>query len=121
MSSTRSNSRVSKQKSTSTSRTRTSTNTANTASTGPYNRNFQQNLVDGGVYPDGYEYPDGRMPELPVNWDEIKQRLAHPRPSLSPSRFPEEEFRKFKRADAHASKEKQVTTSVIPIIEGDIG
>jgi hypothetical protein len=61
------------------------------------------------------------MPELPVNWDEIKQRLAQPRPSLSPSRFPEEEFRKFKRADAHASKEKQVTTSVIPIIEGDIG
>jgi hypothetical protein len=93
MSSSRSNSRVSKRKakSTSTSRTRLSTNTTNTASTGPYNRNFQQNLIDGGIYPDGYEYPDGRVPALPANWEEIQQRLAQPRPSLSPSRFADEE------------------------------
>ena len=95
-------------------------NTSNTASTGPYNRNFQQNLIDGGVYPPGYEYPNGRVPERPANWKEIKRRLARPRPSLSPSRFPDEEFRKFVRADEHASKEKRVTKSVIPIIEGDI-
>lgn len=61
------------------------------------------------------------MPEPPANWEEIKRRLIQPRPSLSPSKFPDEEFKKFKRADAHASKEKQVTTLVIPIIEGDIG
>ena len=41
-------------------------------------------------------------------------------PSLSPSRFTEESFREFKRADAKAFKEEQVTTSVIPIIEGQI-
>ncbi|EGC47008.1 conserved hypothetical protein [Histoplasma capsulatum var. duboisii H88] len=33
-------------------------------STTPYNRNFQQNLIDHGVYPDGYEYPDGRIPAI---------------------------------------------------------
>ena len=121
MSSTRPSSRVPKRKSTSTSRTRPSANTTNTASTGPYSRNFQQNLIDGGVYPDRYEYPDGQVPPLPANWEEINRKLAQPRPSLSPSRFSDDEFRKFNRADAHASKEKQVTTSVIPIIEGDIG
>ena len=49
------------------------------------------------------------------------RRLSQPRPSLSPSNFPEEEFEKFIKADADAMKEKQVTTSVVPLIEGDIG
>ena len=121
MNSRRSSSRVPKRSSTSTSSTKPSTNTTNTRSTGPYNRNFQQNLIDGGIFPDGYEYPDGRVPPQPANWEEINRRLSQPRPSLSPSNFSDEEFRKFKRADAHAPKEKQITTSVIPIIEGDIG
>ena len=120
MSSSRSDSRVSKRKSKSTSRSRPSTNTTNTASTGPYNRNFQQNLVDGGVYPHAYRYPDGHVAAKPDNWEEIHQRLSRPRPSLSPSKFSEEAYEKFVQADADASKEKQVTTSVIPIIEGDI-
>ena len=98
-----------------------SQSTSNTTkSTGPYNRNFQQNLIDGGVYPDGYEYPNGQVPAQPGNWDEINQRLLQPRSSLSPSRFTNEDFKAFQRADAHASKEKQVTTSVMPMIEGNI-
>lgn len=101
--------------------TRSTPNTTTAKSTGPYNRNFQQNLIDGGIYPDEYEYPDGRVPPQPNNWEDINQRLAQSRPSLSPLKFPDEEFRKFKRANANAFKEKQVTTSVIPIIEGDIG
>ncbi|KAL9034871.1 MAG: hypothetical protein Q9180_005169 [Flavoplaca navasiana] len=121
MNSSQSSSRAPKRSSTSTSSTKPSTNTTTTRSTGPYNKNFQQNLTDGGVYPNGYEDPDGQVPPLPANWEEINRNLAQPRPSLSPSRFSDDEFRKFKRADAHASKEKQVTTSVIPIIEGDIG
>ncbi|KXX77155.1 hypothetical protein MMYC01_207569, partial [Madurella mycetomatis] len=95
--------------------------TKTTKSTGPYDRAFQQHLVDFGIYPDGYEYPDGRIPPEPENMEEITRILAQPRPSLSPSRFSREDFRKFKRADAHAAKERQVTTSVIPIIEGDVG
>ncbi len=46
--------------------------------------------------------------------------MAQPRPSLSPSQFSDREFRKFKRADAHATKEKQVSELVVPIIEGKI-
>ncbi|OJD09565.1 hypothetical protein ACJ73_10219, partial [Blastomyces percursus] len=94
--------------------------TAKSTSTTPYNRNFQQNLIDHGVYPDGYEYPDGRIPVMPNSWEEINETLTRPRPSLSPSKFSDEHFRKFKRADTHASKEQPVTTSVIPIIEGDV-
>ncbi|QVM12518.1 hypothetical protein D8B26_007141 [Coccidioides posadasii str. Silveira] len=62
-----------------------------------------------------------RSPAIPDNWKEINKRLVRTRPSLSPSKFSDGEFRKFKRADTHASKEKPVTTTVIPIIEGDIG
>ncbi|EAS27460.3 uncharacterized protein CIMG_10065 [Coccidioides immitis RS] len=62
-----------------------------------------------------------RSPAIPDNWKEINERLVRTRPSLSPSKFSDGEFRKFKRADTHASKEKPVTTTVIPIIEGDIG
>ncbi|KAL2434830.1 hypothetical protein ABEF95_008410 [Exophiala dermatitidis] len=95
-------------------------NTTSTKSTGPYNRDFQQHLIDGGVCPDGYEYPDGRVPALPANWKEITRRLAQRRPSLSPSRFREEDFQKFRCANLHASKENQIMASVIPIIEGTI-
>lgn len=53
--------------------------------------------------------------------DEILRALAQPRASLSPSRFTKDDFRKFKRADTHASKEREVTTTVIPVVEGDVG
>ena len=95
--------------------------TTTTKSTGPYDRAFQQHLIDFGIYPDGYEYPDGRVPSEPDNLDEIRAALTQPRPSLSPSRFSNDDFRKFKRADRHAAKERQVTSSVIPLIEGDVG
>ncbi|KAK5071432.1 hypothetical protein LTR70_010554 [Exophiala xenobiotica] len=116
----RSVSRIPRQSSKAASSSQQSTNTSNTRSTGPYNRNFQQNLIDGGVLPDGYEYPDGQIPTLPSNWEEINQKLRRSRRSLSPTTFTDADFRNFKRADAHAFKEKQVTTSVIPIIEGHI-
>jgi len=60
------------------------------------------------------------MPAKPDNWTDIQQRLRQPRPSLSPSRFSEADFERFVQADADAVKEKQVTTSVVPIIEGRI-
>ena len=37
---------------------------------------FQQKLIGGGVYPDEYEYPDGRVPPLPHNWEEVNKRLG---------------------------------------------
>ncbi|OJD20507.1 hypothetical protein ACJ73_08160, partial [Blastomyces percursus] len=95
--------------------------TKKTTSTTAYNRNFEQKLIDDGVYPKGYEYPDGRVPAKPNNWEDINERLAQPRPSLSPSKFCEKDFRKFERADTNASKEKPVATFVVPTIDGDIG
>ncbi|TWU71534.1 hypothetical protein ED733_000958 [Metarhizium rileyi] len=95
--------------------------TTSTKSTGPYDRAFQQHLIDHDILPHGYEYPDGRLPKDPDNMDEIRKALAQPRASLSPSKFSNEDFRKFERADAQASKEREVTTNVIPIIQGDNG
>jgi hypothetical protein len=94
---------------------------SSTKSSGPYDRDFQQHLVDHGIYPLAYEYPDGRIPPKPNNWKDIKERLARYRSSLSPLRFTNEAHEKFVRANAHAFKEKQITESVISIIEGDNG
>ena len=95
--------------------------TTKTKSTSPYSRNFEQILIDYGIFPAFYEYPDGRVSEEPNNWDEIEERIRRRRPSLSPSRYTEEEFKKFQRTTANAKKEEQVTKSVIPIIEGSSG
>ncbi|KAK5093388.1 hypothetical protein LTS08_008925, partial [Lithohypha guttulata] len=76
------------------------------------------NLVDHGVFPANYKYPDGRIPPLPRNWSEINERLVVPRRSLSPSRVSGEDFQKFQTADGDAFKEKQVSESVISIIDG---
>ena len=50
----------------------------------------------------------------------IRQRLSRPRSSLSSSRFSNEKFKEFKRANEHASKESKVFRTVIPFIEGKI-
>ncbi|KAI0410622.1 hypothetical protein F5X98DRAFT_381605 [Xylaria grammica] len=94
--------------------------TTSTKSTGPYDRAFEQHLIDHGVYPHRYEYPDGKTIPAPENLEEIMQIIARPRPSLSPSRFTQGDFNKFEKADEDAAKEWQVTSTVIPIIEGEI-
>lgn len=92
-----------------------------TKSSGPYDRHFQQHLTNHGVFPYRYQFPDGRRPTKPSNWDGILARLARRRPSLSSSRFTEEDFEKFLQVDADASKERQVTETVVtPFIEGGV-
>ncbi|OJD24176.1 hypothetical protein ACJ73_04462 [Blastomyces percursus] len=91
-----------------------------TKASSTYSRNFQQNLIDHSVYPPEYKYPDGQKPPKPDNWAEIHERLAQLRASLSPSKFSEKRFEDFREADAYASKEKPVTDSVIPVLDGDI-
>jgi hypothetical protein len=103
-----------------TSSSRPTTNTTRTKSTGVYDRAFHQHLVDNGVYPQGHRHLDGSVPAKPENWKAVNQILALPRPSLSPSRFTDEDYENFVQADADASKEKQVSETVIPIIEGKI-
>ncbi|KAK4069496.1 hypothetical protein Purlil1_13699 [Purpureocillium lilacinum] len=96
-------------------------NTTSTKSTGPYDRAFQQHLIDHDIFPHGYEYPNRRLPPEPDNIDELRQILAAPRGSLSLSKFTSDNFRKFERADTHTAKERDVTVTVIPIIEGNAG
>ncbi|OAT06792.1 hypothetical protein BDBG_16696 [Blastomyces gilchristii SLH14081] len=47
--------------------------TTKTTSTTVYNQNFQQNLVDHGVYPPGYKYPNGQKLAKPNNWLELNE------------------------------------------------
>ena len=80
--------------------------------------NFRQRMINNDIYPYGYEYPDGRVPPKPKEWQKVQQMLAVRRPSLSPDVFPEEEYEKFARADAQARNEDDTREKVIPTIEG---
>lgn len=92
----------------------TTTNTTASKSSRPKDANYQQRLIDGGCFPYGYEFPNGSEPTLPNEWDELNRRLAQPRHSLSPSTFPEEEYRNFVRQDARALNEDAVKDTVLP-------
>ncbi|KAF2236504.1 hypothetical protein EV356DRAFT_512731 [Viridothelium virens] len=92
--------------------------TAKTESTGPYSRNFEQILVDNGIFPPLYKYPDGRRPEKPKNIEEIKERAEQRRSSLSPSRYTDEEFEEFQYVAAKSSDEDHVSRNVVNTIEG---
>ncbi|KAI1825064.1 hypothetical protein F4861DRAFT_211971 [Xylaria intraflava] len=95
--------------------------TISTKSTGPYDRAFQQHLIDHGIYPHRYRYPDRRTPPPPPgNLEKIMQVIARPRPSLSPSRFTQDSFEIFEQANADAFKEGEVISDVLPIIEGAV-
>ena len=111
-------SRTPNRSSTSTPYTKT---TAPTKSTGRYNRNFLQNLIDYNIFPPGYRESNETKPIKPSNWEEIQQRLLRRRrSSLSLLRFSEEEHERFVQMDNNARKEQHVRESVISIIEGHI-
>ncbi|KAI0550178.1 hypothetical protein F4679DRAFT_222462 [Xylaria curta] len=80
---------------------------------------FEQHLIDHSIYPEGYEYPDDRSTPEPGNMDQIRQDLSVPRASLSPSRFPESEFRSFKRKNTRVVLEDDVMDDIIPILCGN--
>lgn len=80
--------------------------------------NFEQKMIDNGIYPHLYEHPDGRS-EKPANFDGIQGRLPVFRPSLSPSRFTDEDFEAFQRENARGSSETTAMNRVIPIIAGN--
>ncbi|MCJ1248804.1 serine/threonine protein kinase [Trapelia coarctata] len=84
-----------------------------------YDADFEQHLVDHGIYPEGYEYPNGRPTPEPSNLNQIHQRLATARPSLSPSRFTESDFRKFKLDNARVISEPKVKSRIIPDLYGN--
>src|SRR5437667_1360819 len=93
--------------------------TTTTRKSSAYNRNFEQNLIDHSIYPDEYDYPDNHVPPEPNNWEEINDRLAQPRPSLSPSQFSDGAFRDFRRTNARALSEGKVMRTAFPTIVGN--
>lgn len=87
--------------------------------TSAYDAAFEQHLIDHKIYPYGYELDNDLASSVyPDNWKEIKKRLAQPRPSLSLSRFPREEFQKFRKANRQALTESKVMSKAFPTIVG---
>ncbi len=97
---------------------RESDKSSTTRKSSAYDPDFEQHLIDHGVYPHGYDYDDDDGSVYPDNWEEINERLAQPRPSLSPSRFPREAFRKFEKINMQALTENAVMSKAFPIIAG---
>ena len=97
--------------------TKKSSATGKSSNTSPYDGDFEQKMIDRGIYPDGYEGLNGDPPE-PNNIEAIRQALAQPRGSLSPSRLSNSAFANFKRENRRATSESKAVTNVIPHIVG---
>ncbi|KAI9779876.1 MAG: hypothetical protein M1816_003323 [Peltula sp. TS41687] len=95
------------------------TSTAKTKKASPYDPNFEQHLIDHGVYPDDYDFPDDREPQRPSNEEEILNGLAQPRPSLSPSQFSKTSFLDFKKINSRALSEDRIMRTAYPILAGN--
>ncbi|KIH87297.1 hypothetical protein SPBR_05044 [Sporothrix brasiliensis 5110] len=89
--------------------TSTTTKTTKSKSTA-YDANFDFHLTDHGVLP----LYLSQAPDL----TDVRDALGVPRPSLSPSRISEDEFKAFQMANARAKNEAEVTTYVMPTILG---
>jgi hypothetical protein len=96
----------------------TSASTEKTRRSSAYDKDFEQHIVDYRIYLEGYEYPDGRTTPEPAS-EELRQRLAQPRPSLSPSRWPDSKFKDFKQKNARVIDEGDVMRNVILIMCGN--
>ncbi|KAH0538442.1 hypothetical protein FGG08_004990 [Glutinoglossum americanum] len=88
------------------------TNTTRKKKISPHEPNFQQHLIDHGIYP-------ANRDQKPNNWEEITHRLDQRRPSLLSSRFSEEAFDAFTQAAEGASTESQLMRTAFPMISGN--
>lgn len=92
--------------------------TGKTKSTTPYSAEFEQKLIDRGVYPDGYRAREGAKPSKPANMKEMQEALVQARSSLSPSKVSEEVFEEFQDNNRRAKSESTAMADVIPMITG---
>ena len=81
-----------------------------------YDSYFQQHLIDHDVYPEGYG--GVKNSQEPDNQNEINERLALPRASLSSSRFTCAAFLDFKEKNQEALNEAEVMSTAFPVITG---
>jgi len=86
----------------------------------PYSRDFEQKLVDEGIYPAGYTFSDDEYLPAPENLGDIRRTLAQPRPSLSPSQFPDKAVSEFERDGVRALREKNVMARVVETIAATV-
>lgn len=77
-----------------------------------YHRDFEQHLIDHGIH-------INNRTQKSHNWDEIQQKMAQPRSSLSPSRFSDGAFETFQQANKDALTEAMVMRKPFPIILGN--
>lgn len=99
-----------------------STSSKSTTKTGKistYNPAFQQNLIDHGIYPNGYQYLDDRVSVRPDNWVEIQEMIIQPRLSLSSSQFSDGAFIEFIRETDRALTEKTVLRKPLSTLVGN--
>ncbi|KAF2211405.1 hypothetical protein CERZMDRAFT_43407 [Cercospora zeae-maydis SCOH1-5] len=89
-----------------------------TKTTTPYSGEFEQKLIDRGMYPKGYRIVDGLRPPKPNNMSEICEILGRPRASLSPSTFSAAVFEDFQETNESASSEMKAMAHVVPLITG---
>ena len=110
MSSHGSSSRGQKRSSRSSNTSYTST-TSQTLKSSAYDRDFEQKCIDHGIY-----MPSQR--EKPENWQQLQERLARSRPSLSPSQFSDGQVERFCEAETEARDEGDVVRDSLPTILG---
>ena len=102
----------------SSSRTSVTEDPPKTVRSSAYDDNFEQYLIDNGIYPVDYDYGDSSTYPEPANLVEITAAMGAPRASLSPSRVTNEQFRSFRLKNKTAS-EGTVMRTIIPMITGD--
>ncbi|KAH8797839.1 hypothetical protein F5884DRAFT_646690, partial [Xylogone sp. PMI_703] len=76
-----------------------------------YDMDCQQHLIDNGMYLDNR---DG----LPRNFEEINKRLARARQSLSPKKFTDSEFERFRQLNDTAIGESKVVSTILQTMLG---
>ncbi|KAF3897017.1 hypothetical protein GTR04_0356 [Trichophyton interdigitale] len=84
---------------------------------------FLNHLMDHKIYYDGYSDVQGHPPAKPGNWAELQEVIKKPHPSLSPERFSDGAFQRFKQKDLRAFNERDVildSLCTIDMFTGDL-
>lgn len=90
-----------------------------TQNSGPSDRNFEQKLIEIGVFyvDDDLPVRAGPLP-TPRNFEELQERVLRPRPSLSLARFTDTDYQAIIHSFKTSETEKDIMRHVIPKIEG---
>ena len=83
-----------------------------------YDEAFEQHLLDQGIRSHIYRTPT-KARQRPDNWEEIQNRLARTRRSLSPENFTFDSFLDFDATSYEAENEAKTMHSMVPVITGD--